>query len=471
MGLLDTLRRTVAAHDPPLIEPGDRVLVAVSGGPDSLSLLHALLKLRDELRITLRVAHIDHGFRGEESRAEAEFVRQFCEERQVACFVRAMKLAWLKDSVHGSKQEIARSFRYDVLGTVAEAYKANKIATGHTRDDRIETVLLNILRGTGIDGLAGIPVRRGTIIRPLMDVSRAEVEAYCAEHGLAPRHDPSNSDPGAYTRNRIRLELLPLLERDYARGVKEALLRLSDIADAEQDFMRGEAERALAAATIAESPLRLDRAALAALHPALLRATIRLTLMRARQSLEGVTFTHVEQIRAAIVGSWPLPFSISTHAPCCFVRVEERQVIVTIRVEELSQPPLSVPLTVPSVTAIEPLGLSVAAEIAAEAILPPGKPAIPIAVMDADRVDLASLVVRTWQFGDRIDPLGMGGRTKKLQDIFMDAKVPKGERRRVPIIADPNGIVWVAGHAVSERAKVTQGTTRRLRLTIVNFDA
>jgi tRNA(Ile)-lysidine synthase len=473
MALLDTLRRTVAAHDPPLIEAGDRVLVAVSGGPDSLALLHALTTLRVDLGIVeLYAAHLDHGLRGAESRADAEFVVRFCTDRGIACAFESTDVAAEHADRRGSKQQIARDVRYQFLNAAASAFAVNKIATGHTRDDQVETVLLNIIRGTGIDGLCGIPARRDGIIRPLLGTMRAEVEAYCAEHGLTPRRDPSNESPEKYTRNRVRLELLPLLERDYAPGVRGALLRLSGIAEAERDYIRGEAERALAAATITSEPnLALDRVALTTIHPALLRSVLRLAIEARVGSLDGVSFEHIEQVVAAVHGQAPLPFSITTPtSPQCIVRVDPDCVSFARRVAAIAPPPTmeAVPLLVPGTVRMQELGLSITAELHEEtSALPAHGDVAQVVVLDADRIDLAGLMVRTWHPGDRIDPLGMGGQTKKLQDIFTDAKIPAGERWRVPVVADTSGPVWVVGLIIAERAKVTRATTNLLRLSMV----
>ena len=207
MPLLDTLRRTISEHA--LLAPGDRVLVAVSGGPDSLALLHALHGLCEELGLAdLQAAHLDHGLRGEESASEALFVAAFCRERSIPCTLERVDVSALRNEMRVGTQEAARAARYGFLEATAVAVGANNVATGHTQDDQAETVLLNILRGTGLDGLRGIPLKRGIYTRPLLHTSRAAVEAYCAEHGLAPRRDSSNLDPSHYTRNKIRLELI-----------------------------------------------------------------------------------------------------------------------------------------------------------------------------------------------------------------------------------------------------------------------
>ena len=326
MGLLDTLRRTIAERG--LVVPGDRVLAAVSGGPDSLALLHALHDLRDELGLgDVQAAHLDHGIRGDESAAEAEFVAAFCRGRGLACTVGTADITAHKTARGGSTQEAARAVRYTFLEETARATGANKIATGHTQDDQVETVLLNILRGTGLDGLRGIPAQRGVYVRPLRDTPRTAVEAYCIEHGLTPRRDPSNLDPTHYTRNKIRLELLPTLERDYNPGVRAALLRLAETAARDADYLHLQAEAALTELTLerTEANLVLDARRLRGLHPSLLRHVLRAAFAQHRGTALGLTHEHLEPLCAALGGERRLPFGLTTPPPHCAARLTERR--------------------------------------------------------------------------------------------------------------------------------------------------
>jgi len=443
----------------PLFAPGDRVLVAVSGGPDSLCLLHVLWSERAARGLAaVEAAHLDHGLRGEESAAEATWVAAWCEERGIPCYVGLVDVAALAAERKTGKQEAARAARYAFLEEVATRIGATKIATGHTRDDQAETVLMNVLRGTGLDGLRGIPARRGPYVRPLLDVSHAETEDYCAAHGLQPRRDPSNLSPAAYTRNRVRLKLLPLLARDYNPAVAASLLRLSEIAARDLDCLQTQAEAALAEATRERDVFRLvlDRSALAGLHPALLRHVLRRAILSLRGTGEGITYDHVEQACRAVTAPKPRAFALNLPHPFCTIRVADETLTLTLA--DASAPPaiVSIPLTVPGTAALPGTDWNVRA----------GFDARPDAVtLDADAVSPDALTLRNWRHGDRIDPLGMGGRHKKVGDIFTDAKVPRAARCHIPIIADTQGIVWVVGHCIAGRARVTPDTRRRLYLT------
>lgn len=465
MDVVTALRQNMHT-DPPLLAAGDHVLAAVSGGPDSLALLHALHTGYSELGLAgLSAAHFHHGLRGTDADEDAAFVQSFCAERGIPCMVEQVDIGAWAQRTHVSIQQAARTARYAFLEQTAEALGANKIATAHTQDDQIETVLLNILRGTGLDGLRGIPSRRGLLIRPLLDVPRAQTVAYCATHGLHPRQDSSNNDPSHYTRNRVRLELLPLLEREYHPGVRGAILRLSQVAEADADYLQTQARAPLAEATISRDVFChvLSVPMLAGLHPALLRAVLRMVLSELRGSGEGLSFSHVERLRDAIL---TLPadgvFVLTLPAPLCTARVTATTLTLSLATVPRSWADVSAPLSVPGEAVLSEIGWTVRAAYVPATTTPDGSYH---AALDAALVDRDTLVARNWRMGDRIDPLGLGGHTKKAQDIFTDAKTPRAERCRVPLVADKNGLLWIAGLAVSERARVSAATRRPLLLS------
>lgn len=316
---------TPDASPPPV---ASRILVAVSGGPDSLALLHALHAQRDKgPPFTVLAAHFNHGLRGDESEADAAFVVNFCLARDIPCLVGKTPIVAGRDG----PQAAARTARLAFLEETAARMRADCIATGHTADDQAETVLLHLLRGAGLDGLAGIPARRGLYVRPLLSVTRAEIETYCAAHGLFPRRDSSNFDASHYARNKVRLELLPLLARDFNPAVKGALVRLAEIAARDADFLRQHAEAVLPSVTLAEDERRLtlDSRILRSLHPGLLRHVLRAAIGRRRGTLEGITFDHVEKIAAAVLFPPAAPFGLTLPAPPLAVRVTMRRVALT----------------------------------------------------------------------------------------------------------------------------------------------
>lgn len=469
MDLPEAMRREMRVTDP-LLSPGDHVLAAVSGGPDSLALLHALHSLRIDFGLgSLSAAHFNHGLRGQEADDDAAFVAGFCAARGIACFVEKADIAFEAAQAHTSVQQAARTARYAFFARAAQQCGANKVAMGHTQDDQIETVLLHILRGTGLDGLRGIPPRRGIYVRPLLSVTRAQVEDYCAAYALAPRRDSSNQDSSHYTRNRIRRELLPLLVRDYHPGTRSSLLRLSQIASADADFLQSHAQTVLGEVMLAENSstacLTLSRTKLRALHPALLRHVLRAALTQVRGTTESITHQHWEQICNAVLVQEQTAWGLTTPTPFCHVGVHADRVMVT-RQEDHAPPAAcsySAMLSAGGRAELPGSDRHVGAELSATLPLPP--PTGEQADFDAHQVHLPSLHVRFWQPGDRIAPRGMAGHTKKVQDIFTDAKVPRPQRSQVPIVADREGLLWVTGLSAAERARVTQATRQFLVLT------
>lgn len=444
-----------------LLSPGDRVLAAVSGGPDSLSLLHALHTGREEHGLAdVQAAHLDHGLRGEEAAEEAAWVAAWCAERGIVCHAERADVGALAATRKINKQQAAREARYAFLEQTAERAGATKIATGHTQDDQVETVLMNVLRGTGLDGLRGIPLTRGLFVRPLLQVSRAEIEAYCWQHELTPRRDPSNQSPETYTRNKIRLDLLPQLTREYNPAVGAALLRLSKIAARDSDYLKGVADGKLERVTLARdvSRLVLDRPALADLHPALLRYVFRAAITRLRATGEGITFEHVERACEAVAAPRVNPFLLNLPYPLCTVRVTGDTLTLTLANVPASLAYVTAPLPIPGAATLPGTRWVVRAS------LDPLPDAI---TLDADAVSSGDLTLRNWRSGDRIDPLGMGGRHKKVSDVLGEAKVPKEERHSIPLVADEAGLLWIVGHTVGDRAKTTPATKRLLFLQAI----
>lgn len=452
------MKRTIAAHA--LIERGQTVVVAVSGGPDSVALLHALAQRRQEWGIELVAAHLNHCFRGAESDGDADYVRDLAADLGVPFRMGRVDVPALKKRRRLSSQEAAREVRHAFLRRVAAEFDSDCIALGHTADDRIETVLLNIMRGTGIDGLCGFPPKNPPLVRPLYDIRRTETEAYCRALDLQPRTDSSNLKTD-YRRNRIRAELLPHLASYYNERVDRALLRLSDLAAADNSVLEDLAEASLAG--IADGThadrIRLPAAELTDLPLAIQRRVLRLAVHRVRHSLADIGHDVIENAlqcaRAGETAAWTLP---STETGTVALRCDG----VSVTIEAQSPPSeilgWQVEMMVPGVTPLFAVGLSIETyfcndsdqarrivrQVSIEGISPRFVAAFP-----RDSLKLP-LIARSWISGDRMRPKGLGG-TKKLQDIFTDAKVPAARRRLIPVITDGEGrVICVSGLRAAE---------------------
>jgi tRNA(Ile)-lysidine synthase len=441
-----------------MFQPGDKVLVAVSGGPDSVAMLHALHTYSQELCITLHIAHFNHSLRGNESDEDESFVSELAcalklpitvEHGDVKAFQRDAKL---------SLEEAARELRYNFLHKCALETHSNKIAVGHTADDRVETVLLNVLRGTGIEGLAAMRSVSGCIVRPLIETWRAEILEYLQINNLSYRLDSSNLDT-SYTRNRIRLELMPLLEREYNTQTKAALLRLAKVAERYVDVVE---QCAIEAALAVEYEFSLDARLLGDLPMGLAAEVIRNEIRRAKGNLKDVELEHIDQILAAI--SERRDFAIELPEGNIVVEKQGHDIRIGPRQAIKQAEPFDVELAVPGRTYISALGITIQAELLDTIPRLTVRPNV--AILDADKVR-GKLRIRNLRSGDRIVPFGMQN-SKKLQDVFVDKKIPIWERCRAAVITDDEKILWAVGVVASDSAKVTDETKHIIRLVAVH---
>jgi tRNA(Ile)-lysidine synthase len=425
-GVAETIRRRGMDAFPP-----GPVLVAVSGGPDSLATMHVMHRLG----YAIEVAHFDHKVRVE-SGDDAAFVRAQAKRLGVAFHEGE------RDATGPSPEHTLREARLAFLERTAAAAGAPRIATGHTLDDQAETVLMRVIAGAGRGGLGGIPPVRAPYIRPLIDRTRAETEAYCRALRLTPRRDATNDDP-AYLRNAIRSDLLPHLASRYNARMAIALARTADILRDEDAVLDAIATGALQPEA-AGGAVRLRIEDLQALHPALQR--------RALRRIAPLGAAQIERVRA-------LAANAETGDELFLgQRLNARVEYGWLVLGPVPSPPArpeAAPIVVPGVTELPGWSARIRAVIVARSAsaLPDG--------VAACAVDAAAsgdgLEVRSPRPGDRFRPLGMKG-AKKLGDFFTDRKVPSTDRPGVPIVAGSRGIVWVVGHRIDDRAKVTSKT-------------
>lgn len=426
--------RTVERHGMDLSRP----LAMVSGGPDSVALLRVMVALGARPV----VLHVDHGLRGEQSRADAEFVRRLCEELGLFCEVRALDLA------EGTGlQERARRERYGLASDLALRAGATAIATGHTADDVAETVLMNLARGSGTRGLAGIPPVRGGIARPLIEVGRAEILRYLEALGQSYRTDPTNALP-KYARNRVRNEVLPALEELYP-GARNNIARAAGLL--RQDL---EALGSLAEDSLRSRGEELVVPDVSELHPALRRHALRLAYSRLAPSEPPLDSALVESVLGPEGGG-----TRTVDLPAGVVAAVRYSGEVSLY--ERREPPQSEALEVrPGKT--ELAGWVIEARELEKPRRLPGEAARPeVVYLDAERGPYALRLARE---GDEVRPLGLGG-SKKVLRAMMDRKVPKDHRRRTPVVVDGSDrVAWVAGGEVGEEFAVDEDTRRVLRL-------
>ncbi len=434
---------------------GDGVLVAVSGGVDSVVLLHVLRELADELRIALTVAHLDHGWRGEASAADATFVESLAAEAGIPVISKRIDETTLGAHDALGREERARAIRRSFLVEAAAAAGATKIALGHTATDRAETVLFNLARGTGTAGAAGIDAVNGPIVRPLIDLTRVAIEAYARERGLTWREDATNEDV-SFARNRIRHRVLPELTEINPRVI-EAIGRAADLAADAAHVETYLASRLWDDVLVCEESgdVRLSRPALAALSVPIRRIVLREALRRVRGDLTGIGREHAQTLAERID---TVDGHADAHLPGLFARVDRETVSLssspfpsTSTWEQsigtgrttLPERRLSIDLEILDRTAcrIEPVDRSVE-------------------VADADRVSFP-LRLRNRRIGDRFTPLGME-RPIRLKAFLINEQVPFSDRDELPLLCDCEKIVWVVGLRLSNDVRLTEETKRVL---------
>jgi len=489
-----------------LISPEEIVVVGVSGGADSVCLLHVLAKCQKGLGIKLHVAHLNHQLRGVESEADAKYVSDLAGSLGIPITIDRQDVAAYKIEKNCSLEEAARELRYGFLARVAREVGANRIAIGHTRDDQVETILMHILRGTGITGLCGLapcssmpydrqgmslraPTYRGNllVIRPLLDIAREETTSYCQEHQLDPRIDSSNHSL-SFFRNRLRLQLLPLL-RKYNPGVEQALLRLADIAKEDKAFIEQQASKLWDEVARQENnAIYLDRKQLASLPIALQRQLLRAAVTRLAGDTRDIEASHIEAAKTLLNKAVGKRISLP-HGFICQGGYDE---IVVASTAKQSQPqPCPFPplpgeflLKVPGRTIFP--GWKVMARIVRERVdeghcqpltfchserSEESRPAqTKLCEAISAHFDLhktgTELFVRQRRPGDRFQPLGMD-MPKKLQEFMIDAKMPRSWRDRIPIVCSPRQIVWIVGWRIDDRVKTTEASKEILRLEFV----
>jgi tRNA(Ile)-lysidine synthase len=451
-----------------LIGKQDHVLVGVSGGPDSIALLHVLHRLSAETGFSVGAVHVNHQLRGEESEEDARFVREFCRSLALSCDVVRVDVSGKRKELGGNKQAIARQLRYDAFQEVARKRKATKLALAHHADDQLETVMMRLIRGTGVSGLAGMEWERRWqgigLIRPLLGVTKEEIEHYCREQGLHPRLDSSNLS-NDYTRNRLRHELVPLIHSFNPR-VADAVLRLSELIREEEKIWEKLTLEAAdqVVAKQENGQFLVDVSSFLHLPVALQRRVVKLILSYLWDyGTHEVTLDSVEQVRN--LAQLPSP-SAMIHLPGGIIAQREYEKLILkvhSSTNEQTTPILSetIPLSIPGVTSLPGLLGKIEVLETDEPIhrmrMGPNS-----AVFDRDKLK-EPLYVRFRRPGDKMKPLGMTGR-KKVKSLMMEAKVPKRIRDQYPLVVTKDEIVWIPGIKRSGAAPVTPDTRRFLYL-------
>jgi tRNA(Ile)-lysidine synthase len=456
--LLTKVKETIKKYS--LLDPGDRVLVAVSGGPDSVCLLGVLRELANDLDLTLHIAHLDHMFRGKESADEALFVSELATKFGIPATVEKFDVPAYCLERGLSPQEGAREMRYAFLQRAAKTVGATRIATGHTANDQAETFLMRLMRGAGVSGLSAIPPARENIIRPLIEATRDEVMEYLKETGLAFVTDPSNAKP-VYTRNRIRMEVLPVLERFNPRIVATLAAEAGHLRD-EDEAIEGYCTTLADSILVRkENTVFVKRNDFNTLPPAFRRRLLKKASDLAGAESSGLSRIQIDEtiafMAAARTGrTMGLP-------PGLTIGREYDRFVISAR---SGTEGFSHVIVIPGVSVISELRM----EIETLVVDPPpeeqeDKNYVWQALFDYDKIGPV-LTLRNRHPGDWFRPTGMSGKSKKIQDYFVDEKVPRRKRDLVPLLCSGEDILWVVGMRTDERFLASEVTKRLLMVQV-----
>jgi tRNA(Ile)-lysidine synthase len=453
--LADEVSAVIRRHS--MLSGGETVMVGLSGGPDSVCLLALLGRIRDKLRLSIHAVYVNHNLRPEETGEEIEFCRDLCGRCGVPFVVKSIDVAAYAGQLRMNRQEAARELRYRAFEEAAFEVKADRIVLAHNADDQIETFLMRLLRGSGPKGLSGIPPTRGKIIRPLIETGRNEIEKFLDAEKIPFVVDSSNLEVH-YLRNRLRKVLVPEMKK-LNPNLASTLLNTTSILREEERFFGIAVTKALMKmiSRKTDEKIELFIAPMEVMDTVILRRVLRRAIEETR-GLRGIGYVHIEAIMGLIRNGASgdrlyLPKGIRV------IRGYSLLIITSVPPSRIGEYELQPTAEL----ALREAGLVIRASI--EETAPDSGDGKSSVVLDADMVRFP-LKVRARKSGDFFLPLGFG-RRKKLQDFFVDEKVPRDERDSVPVLLSGDDIVWIAGHRADERFRITEKTRRFLKLSLL----
>lgn len=472
--LLQIVEKTISTYG--MLKPKDSVVIGVSGGPDSVALLHVLFLIAPRLSLKLGVAHLNHRLRQNDSDRDAQFVEALAKKYDLPCYSHKKDVRRYQIESRLSLEEAARRVRYTFLDRVANANQYNKIAVGHHSDDNAELILMNLFRGSGTQGLSGIPpVRDQKIIRPLIMLSRSEIIDFLSQNKLEYVSDASNTNTH-HLRNRVRHDLIPLLKTAYNPKISDILNRLSSILRSEEEWI-GDIVHHFYGKTVLdvkEKCIQLSVSMLNRYHPALQRRVIRMTIEKIKGDLRRIQFVNVNSVigllgKRSAYGKVDLPNGIRIQREGNIIYVSKEKRLLRDVSEKYSRSnTFSFEYRTNKFESvfIKELGVHIEfTEMAMEKVPDYRNTGQHTSFFDKDTLSFP-MVIRNFRPGDTFKPLGAGG-TQKLKKFFIDKKIPRDERIRCPILLSRGKIIWVVGHRIDESVKLMPSTRNVLKVELL----
>ncbi len=457
-----------------MLQSRDKVLVAVSGGPDSVALLHVLLTLRSKIDIQLGVAHLDHGLRPSAAAGDAAFVAELTAKTGLSLHASKTDILDLHQRERGSLESLGRTARYDFFKRIAQRYGYNKIALGHHADDNAELVLMNLFRGSGPLGLSGIPpVRDNRYVRPLIGQPQKRIMHFLQSNQIAFVLDATNSDL-RFLRNRVRHQLIPELIRRYNPNLVDTLNRTAAIIRSEEDLLNQYSDELFNRLAVKDATsVRIPISTLLESHTALQRRTIRTAIAYVKGDLKSITLQHIDAVmylcrKSSSDQQLRLPGHLTIQSP-----LDDQLLISRQRASSHAAgtiPLYNIPVPHPKDQTLTVMIKEFGATLVLECVSVKSVPDLTSAGQNTVFLDMDTLtfplLIRNTIPGDRFRPLGMQG-TQKIKRFFINNKIPRHIRRQTPLIVNRDAIVWIVGHRIDEGSRITQQTRNVLKIELL----
>ncbi len=443
-----------------LIESGDRIVLGISGGPDSVCLLHILNRLKEKMDIEIYAAHLNHQIRGIEAHEDALYVAKICENMNVTYFLKSIDVPEYCEKNGLSLEEGARKLRYEMFDEIKKKTNSNKIAIGHNLNDQAETVLMRIMRGTGLQGLRGIEyIREGGVIRPILDISRNEIELYCEQYKLNPRIDQSNLE-SIYTRNKIRLELIPYMKENFNENIVESIVRMSSSLKSDSDYIQQNVKEEFEKiSSKRDNTIEIDIEKYRTLHIAIKTRIIRESIKSILGDTNNIEQKHIEDI-LELESDEKINKQLNIPRGLFVYRKKDILIITT---EEIVNEDIEFCYNIPNngFVKIKEINTVIETQVVTINRYKSSKIDKNVKAFDLNKVE-GGISVRSRKSGDKIK-LSVG--SKKLKDLFVDLKIPREDRSKIPVLQDEKGILLVGNLRTSEEYKIDYNTKEVLKVT------
>lgn len=456
--IFEKVLSTINKHE--LIQKGDKIVVGLSGGPDSVCLLHILSRLKEELDLEIYAAHLNHQIRGIEAQKDAFYISKLCEEMGITFFIKSINVPEYCEKNGVSIEEGARKLRYEMFYEIKNNTRANKIAIGHNLNDQAETILMRMMRGTGLQGLKGIEyIRDGVIIRPILNIERNDIEEYCKQNKLNPRIDKTNLE-SIYTRNKIRLELIPYMKDNFNSNIIESIVRMGNSLRSDNDYIESEALiKFKEVSNIKSDSVEINLKPYINLHNSMKVRILRNSIKHILGDANFIDQRHIDDIieledESKIDKVINLPRGIYVYRKKNSIILTNKEIVI----EEIE-----FCYNIPSngFIKVKEIGTIIETQVVSINKYKRSKSDKSCNWFDFNKIK-GGIVVRNRRSGDKIK---LSGGSKKIKDLFIDIKIPKEDRCKVPVIADDQGILSVGNFRNSENYKIDEETKEVLKVS------